>query len=55
MQINGKLRGNIQIPTNAEKDAVISQAKHALADKLNDTQIIKEIYVPNKIVNFVVK
>ena len=55
MQINGKLRGNIQIPNNAEKDTVIAQAKQALADKLADAEIIKEIYVPKKIVNFVIK
>jgi leucyl-tRNA synthetase len=55
MQINGKLRGNLQIPANAEKDTVLAMAKETLADKLKDTQIVKEIYVPNKIVNFVVK
>jgi leucyl-tRNA synthetase len=55
MQIGGKLRGNIQIPTNAEKDAVLALAREALADKLAGSTIIKEIYVPNKIVNFVVK
>ena len=36
------------------KDQVISVAKEAIADKLNGT-IVKEIYVPNKIVNFVAK
>ncbi|MCL2198173.1 MAG: leucine--tRNA ligase [Defluviitaleaceae bacterium] len=55
MQINGKLRGNIQIPTGAEKEAALAQAKEALSDKLAGMKIIKEIYVPNKIVNFVVK
>ncbi|MCL1862380.1 MAG: leucine--tRNA ligase [Defluviitaleaceae bacterium] len=53
MQINGKLRGNIQIPTGADKEAVIAQAKEALADKLANVKIVKEIYVPKKIVNFV--
>jgi leucyl-tRNA synthetase len=55
MQINGKLRGNIQITPNAEKNDVISQAQEALSEKLNGTEIVKTIYVPNKIVNFVVK
>ncbi|MCL1884826.1 MAG: leucine--tRNA ligase [Defluviitaleaceae bacterium] len=55
MQINGKLRGNIQIPANAEKEAIISQAREALSEKLAGVEIIKSIYVPNKIINFVVK
>ncbi|MCL2225678.1 MAG: leucine--tRNA ligase [Defluviitaleaceae bacterium] len=55
MQINGKLRGNIQIAANANKDDVLAQAKTALADKLAGAAIVKEIYVPGKIVNFVVK
>jgi leucyl-tRNA synthetase len=55
MQINGKLRGNIQIPATADKDSVIAQATEALADKLTAVEIVKTIYVPGKIVNFVVK
>jgi leucyl-tRNA synthetase len=55
MQINGKLRGNLQIPANAEKDAVIAKAQETLAEKLSGADIIKTIYVPNKIVNFVIK
>jgi len=54
MQVNGKLRGNLTIAADATKDAVLAQAKAALGDKLTG-QIIKEIYVPGRIVNFVVK
>ncbi|MCL1877463.1 MAG: leucine--tRNA ligase, partial [Defluviitaleaceae bacterium] len=55
MQVNGKVRGNIQIPRDADKDAVLALAKNALAQRLADVSIVKEIYVPGKIVNFVVK
>ncbi|MCL1845079.1 MAG: leucine--tRNA ligase [Defluviitaleaceae bacterium] len=54
MQVNGKLRGNLQIPRDADKDTVLALAKTALAEKLTGA-IVKEIYVPGKIVNFVAK
>ncbi|TAH68162.1 MAG: leucine--tRNA ligase, partial [Anaerolineaceae bacterium] len=54
VQINGKTKGTIMIDANASKDAVLETAKEAMADKLTGT-IIKEIYVPGKIVNIVVK
>jgi len=55
IQVNGKLRGNMQIAVDAEKDSVLQQAAEQIADKLTDTEIVKSIYVPGKIVNFVVK
>ncbi len=54
VQINGKTKGTIMIEAEATKDAVLNIAKEAMADKLTGT-IIKEIYVPSKIVNIVVK
>jgi len=55
MQINGKLRGNLTIPADANKEAAEQAAKESLADKLKDVEIVKIIYVPGKIINFVVK
>lgn len=55
MQINGKLRGSLEIHANADKETVIAQAKEALSDKLANVEIVKSIYVPGKIVNFVVR
>ena len=55
LQINGKLRGNMDIPAEHDKDSVIAQAQQQLADKLNGMEIVKSIYVPGRIVNFVVK
>ncbi|MCM1549263.1 MAG: leucine--tRNA ligase [Clostridium sp.] len=54
IQINGKTRATIVISVEAEKEAVLAKAKEAVADKLTGT-IIKEIYVPGKIVNLVQK
>ena len=54
VQINGKMRGTIKIAKDADKDTAIAAAKEAVADKLTGT-IVKEIYVPGRIVNIVQK
>ena len=54
VQVNGKARTVISIAVDADKDTVIAQAKEALGAKLTGT-VVKEIYVPGKIVNIVVK
>ena len=54
VQINGKTKTTIGIAKDEEKDNVIAAAKEALGDKLAGT-IVKEIYVPGRIVNIVVK
>ena len=54
VQINGKTKTTIGIAKDEEKDVVIAAAKTALGDKLAGT-IVKEIYVPGRIVNIVVK
>ena len=55
LQINGKLRGNINVDINLEQEKIILLAKENLAKKLDGKEIVKEIYVPKKIINFVVK
>lgn len=54
IQINGKTKGTIMISAESSKEEAISLAKEAMADKLTGN-IIKEIYVPRKIVNVVMK
>jgi len=54
VQVNGKMRGTIQVSKEEEKDVVIAKAKEFLGDKLTGT-IVKEIYVPGRIVNIVAK
>lgn len=54
VQINGKTKGTIKVSVDAAKDDVIAAAKDSIADKLTGN-IIKEIYVPGRIVNIVMK
>ena len=54
VQINGKTRAVVVLPIDADKDSAIAKGKEAVADKLTGT-IVKEIYVPKKIINIVQK
>ena len=54
VQINGKTRGVVALPVDADKETALAKAKEVVADKLTGT-IIKEIYVPKKIINIVMK
>ena len=54
VQVNGKTKAVISIPVDISKEDAIAKAKEALGDKLSGN-IIKEIYVPKKIVNIVAK
>ena len=54
VQINGKMKGTITIGKDDAKDDVIAKAKESIADKLTGN-IVKEIYVPGRIVNIVAK
>ena len=54
VQINGKTKAVISISAEASKDEAIAAGKAAIADKLTGN-VIKEIYVPKKIVNIVMK
>jgi leucyl-tRNA synthetase len=54
VQINGKTRGTLLIGKEDPKDEVLARAKESIADKLTGN-IVKEIYVPGKIVNIVMK
>ncbi len=54
VQINGKLKATVQIQKDAPKEEVLALAKEAVAEKLTGT-VVKEIYVPGRIVNLVQK
>ena len=54
VQINGKVKATVRIDKDAAKEDVIALAKEAVADKLTGT-VVKEIYVPGRIVNLVQK
>ena len=57
LQVNGKLKSKLMIPADAAKDEVLALAKNneKIKEILADKTIVKEIYVPGKIVNIVVR
>lgn len=54
VQVNGKRKATILISVEDTKDLVLAKAREALGERLAGS-LVKEIYVPGKIVNFVVK
>lgn len=57
VQVNGKIKTKLNIPVESEKNTVLEMAKADanVAKAIENMNIIKEIYVPNKLVNLVVK
>ena len=57
VQVNGKLKGKIMVPVDMDKDEVLALAKadEKVAEAIAGKNIVKEIVIPNKIVNIVVK
>ena len=57
IQVNGKVRGKLTLNGNESKEEVFKMAKadNNVSKFIEGVEILKEIYIPNKIVNFVVK
>ncbi len=57
VQVNGKLRGVVNVPKDADKDAILAAAKAdpRVAQHLAGKTIVKEVFVPGKLAGFVVK
>ena len=55
LQVSGKFRDTMVISVDADKDSVLAQSKEVLASRLEGKTIVKEIYVPGKIVNIIAK
>ena len=57
IQVNGKLRANIEIDANTEEGDVLQLAKEndRIDNYIGGKELIKEIYVPGRLINFVVK
>jgi leucyl-tRNA synthetase len=51
----GKLRAKVTVPIAATEDVVLAEAAAAVPDWLADKTILKQIYVPGRLVNFVVR
>ena len=57
VQVNGKLRDRLEVAVDADKDEVLAAAR-AMQNTgrfLEGKQVLKEVYVPGKLVNFVVR
>jgi leucyl-tRNA synthetase len=57
VQVNGKLRGRITVPADADEGTILSTAKSATDVRawVEGKTVVKQLYVPKKLVNFVVK
>jgi leucyl-tRNA synthetase len=57
VQVNGKLRGKITVPADADQASILTTAKADPGVKtwVEGKTVVKELYVPKKLVNFVVK
>ena len=55
VQTNGKVRATVALAIDATKDEALAAGKEAVADKLDGKTVVKEIYVPGRIINIVVK
>ena len=56
-QVNGKVRAKLQVPADIQKDDALAAAKAEarIAAEISGKTVVKEIYVPGKLVNIVVK
>jgi leucyl-tRNA synthetase len=55
VQVNGKVKATVMISVDEDKDSVLSKAREAIVDKIAGKTVVKEIYIPKKIINIVVK
>jgi leucyl-tRNA synthetase len=55
VQFNGKVRGTVTIAKDADKETVFAKVREELAQFFDGKTVVKEIYVPGKIVNIVIK
>ena len=57
VQVQGKLRARLDVPATIGKEEVLAMAKahQSIVPRLEGKQIVKEIYVPKRLINFVVR
>ena len=53
--MNGRTRAVVRLAVDAAKDEALAAGMDALKDRLDGVQLVKEIYVPGRIINFVVR
>lgn len=55
VQLNGKVKTRIEVPADADKDAMVEAGKAAISNALEGKTIVKEVAVPGRLVNIVAK
>lgn len=57
LQVNGRIKAKMNVVKDGDKEAVLSDAlkDERIRESVDGKSIIKQIYVPNKLINFVVK
>jgi len=57
VQVNGKLRGQVEVPNPPEKEVVLAaiRGNQKVQQWISGKEVVKEVYVPGKLVNIVVK
>jgi len=55
VQVNGKGRARLDLPADIGRDAALAQAREAVAAHLEGKTVVKELYVPGRLVNIVAK
>jgi leucyl-tRNA synthetase len=57
VQVNGKLRGQVEVPNPPEKEVVLAAIRdnRKVQQWIEGKEVVKEVYVPGKLVNIVVK
>ena len=56
-QVNGKIKARLNIPADADQETVLAMAKadEKVAEAIAGMTVVKELYVPSKLVNIVVR
>lgn len=55
VQINGKIRGRLHVPPTIPQEELMAKAKEAVAPRLEGKEVLKEVVVPGRLVNLVVR
>jgi leucyl-tRNA synthetase len=57
LQVNGKVRSQVEAPADASQDEIsrLAQQDEKILAHLKDHELVRLVYVPGKLVNFVVK
>ena len=57
IQVNGKKRGILEMPLNSKEQTIVKKAKENknVLKYLENIEIIKNIYIKNKLINFIIK